>query len=208
MRQYWINFKGKQEGPMSIEKMAQMGVDETAYVWHSGLPDWVSITRVPELADMIEMAKNAESLAQQQQQETPASMPEHVAQQEAAMAGEPELVVGDDPVPVPEIENQPTSSQLQATPPALQHAMEHEQEEIPQCPPSNMAWAIITTLFCCTPAGIVGIVFAFLTKKYYRNGEYERAQKMSDRGAWAIIIPIILGLVFTPLTCASHLSQM
>ena len=107
MRQYWINFKGKQEGPMSIEKMAQMGVDETAYVWHSGLPDWVSITRVPELADMIEMAKNAESLAQQQQQETPASMPEHVAQQEAAMAGEPELVVGDDPVPVPEIENQP-----------------------------------------------------------------------------------------------------
>ena len=25
MRQYWINFKGKQEGPMSIEKMAQMG---------------------------------------------------------------------------------------------------------------------------------------------------------------------------------------
>ena len=208
MRQYWINFKGKQEGPMSIEKMAQMGVDETAYVWHSGLPDWVSITRVPELADMIEKAKNAESLAQQQQQETPASVPEHVTQQEAAMAGEPERVVGDDPVPVPEIENQPTSSQLQATPPALQHAMEREQEEIPQCPPSNMAWAIITTLFCCTPAGIVGIVFAFLTKKYYRNGEYERAQKMSDRGAWAIIISIILGLVSTPLTCASHLSQM
>ena len=122
MRQYWINFKGKQEGPMSIEKMAQMGVDETAYVWHSGLPDWVSITRVPELADMIEKAKNAESLAQQQQQETPASVPEPVTQ-EAAMAGEPELVVGDDPVPVPEIENQPMSSQLQATPPALQHAM-------------------------------------------------------------------------------------
>ena len=53
MRQYWINFKGKQEGPMSIEQMAQMGIDESAYVWHSGLPDWVKITSVPELKDML-----------------------------------------------------------------------------------------------------------------------------------------------------------
>ena len=37
-----------------MEQLAQMGVDESAYVWHSGLPDWVRITNVPELKEMLE----------------------------------------------------------------------------------------------------------------------------------------------------------
>ena len=75
-------------------------------------------------------------------------------------------------------------------------------EEAPKCPPTNLVWAIITTLLCCTPAGIVGIVFAFMTKKHYREGNYEKAQKMSDYGAWAIIFAIILGLITMPISCA------
>jgi hypothetical protein len=38
---------------MSKEQMARLGLDESAYVWHSGLPDWVKISKVPELSDLL-----------------------------------------------------------------------------------------------------------------------------------------------------------
>lgn len=201
MRQYWINFKGKQEGPMSIEKMVQMGVDETAYVWHSGLPDWVKITRVPELAEMLENAKNSKADDAQPQQAITEPQPEQTTQEATNVAAE---TAPQEPVSVP-----PSINGLNQTPARAQQIESKQQhEEVPKCPPTNMAWAIITTLLCCTPAGIVGIIFAFLTKKNYRNGEYERANKMSEWGAWAIIASIILGLIATPLACASHFGQM
>ena len=30
MRRYWINFKGKQEGPLSLDELAKMGIDKSA----------------------------------------------------------------------------------------------------------------------------------------------------------------------------------
>ena len=49
---------------MSMEQLAQMGVDESAYVWHSGLPDWVRITNVPELKEMLK--ESAQTLIKQE----------------------------------------------------------------------------------------------------------------------------------------------
>ena len=82
MRQYWINFKGNQEGPMSLEQLAQKGLDETAYVWHSGLADWVKITNVPELNNMLNNSAKAT-------QESPAELPEQ--EPEAVNEEVPEL---------------------------------------------------------------------------------------------------------------------
>lgn len=203
MRQYWINFKGKQEGPMSIEKMAQLGVDETAYVWHSGLPDWVKITRVPELVEMLEKARNAETGEVQPQQVPSETQQEQVVHEAVNNVNTEVDTAEQETVSVP-----PALNDLNQPPAIAQQVASNPQEEAPKCPPTNMAWAIITTLFCCTPAGIVGIIFAYLTKKNYRNGDYERANKMSEWGAWAIIASIILGLIFTPLSCASQLSTM
>ena len=251
MRHYWINFNGKQEGPMSLEQMAAMGVDETAYVWHSGLPDWVKITAVPELNDMLQQAREAaanhvaympQEQAAEQPQEQPQEMPQEPAvedEQTQEMPQEPVVEIEQEAEisqePVVEIEQAPEMPQEQPmeqeTPPQMpqQQPVEQQippqmpqtgypleaqqlqpqayasplnQEEIPECPPSNLVWAIITTILCCTPAGIVGIVFAFLTKKHYREGNYEKAKKMSDYGAWAIIFAIILGIISTPLSCA------
>lgn len=195
MRQYWINFNGKQEGPMTMEQMAQMGVDETAYVWHSGLPDWVKITKVPELNEMLHNGIAATSEQPEQDTAQPAT------QQDAAQA-ETTKRQEDTTPPLPAAQQVPPAM---PTPQPRQQAME---EKMPECPPTNLVWAIIATLVCCTPAGIVGIVFAYLTKKHYRQGDYERAKKMSDRGAWAIIASIIIGLITAPLSCASQLAQL
>ncbi|MBR5087671.1 MAG: CD225/dispanin family protein [Muribaculaceae bacterium] len=241
MRQYWINFNGKQEGPMSLEQMAAMGVDESAYVWHSGLSDWVKITAVPELNDMLQQAREAATnhvaympqeqapeLPQEQTQEMPQEQEQEMTQepvveieQDAEVPQEPEVEIEQAPeMPQEQPMEQETPPQMpqepvaQETPPQMPqvsypqqlqpqaYASPLNQEEQPECPPSNLVWAIITTLLCCTPAGIVGIVFAYLTKKHYREGNYDKAKKMSDYGAWAIIFSIILGLISMPLSCA------
>ncbi len=39
--QYWINQNGVQTGPVTVEQLARMNVSSEAYVWRSGLDDWV-----------------------------------------------------------------------------------------------------------------------------------------------------------------------
>ena len=77
------------------------------------------------------------------------------------------------------------------------------------CPPTNLVWAIITTLLCCLPAGIVAIIYALKVTNKYREGDIEGAKRASEIGAWWCIASIILGILSWPLISmiqASHLS--
>lgn len=181
---------------MSLEQLSQMGVDETAYVWHSGLADWVRITNVPELKEMLE--GNQATVQDETVPELPAEEAEAINEEE-----------------VPSLDNviesnvqPPYMASGYATPVPQQPAPMPAEQEVPECPPTNLVWSIIVTLLCCTPAGIVGIVFAFLTKKHYRQGNYKKAQRMSDYGAWAVIASIILGIISMPLSCAMQVAKM
>jgi hypothetical protein len=202
MRQYWINFRGKQEGPMSIEQLAQKGVDETAYVWHSGLPDWVKITSVPELKDMLAgTTASTEPVATDAESDVQDAAVENVETVEEANIPDevPSLDVIDYSAPA-------AAPYVQQPYPVAEPA--NTVEPAPKCPPTNLVWAIIVTIFCCSIPGILGIVFAFLTKKHYREGNFEKAQRMSDYGAWSIIASIILGLITMPLSCAVQMAQL
>jgi len=215
MRQYWINFNGKQDGPMSLEQLAQMGVDETAYVWHSGLPDWVKITAVPELKEILRQAPSANSeepvpeLPQQEEIENTA--PADVQDAKDTDVAEEEIPsLEQEEIPPLEEQGQQTqyyNPQTPVYPQSMSVAAQQQQQEMPKCPPTNLVWAIIATILCCMPAGIIAIVFALYTKKYYRQGNFEKAQRMSDYGAWAVIASIILGIITTPLSCAVQMAQ-
>ena len=188
---------------MSMEQLAQMGVDESAYVWHSGLPDWVRITNVPELKEMLE---NNNGPAQD---EPVPNLPEQEAGSDELVTSE---VVDEDEIPSLDnvMESNEQSPYMAGNyGPAMAAAQPMPApEEVPECPPTNLVWSSIVTLLCCTPAGIVGIVFAFLTKKHYRQGNYKKAQRMSDYGAWAVIASIILGIISMPLSCAMQAAKM
>ena len=75
-------------------------------------------------------------------------------------------------------------------------------EPIPQetrpCPPTNLIWGILSTIFCCLPLGIVAIYYSNQVEKAYINGEYEKAVKYSDRATnWciaSITISVLLNL--------------
>ena len=54
--------------------------------------------------------------------------------------------------------------------------------------PNNLVWAILSTLFCCLPAGIVSIVKAASVNSKWQAGDHAGAKKASDDAkTWAMI---------------------
>ena len=59
-------------------------------------------------------------------------------------------------------------------------------------PDKYLVWAILTTIFCCLPFGIVSIVFAAKVDGLYAGGNYAEAQAASESAKkWAIIAAIV-----------------
>lgn len=54
--------------------------------------------------------------------------------------------------------------------------------------PNHLIWAILSTLFCCLPAGIVSIVYAAKVDGLVAAGDYAAAKQASDNAKkWAMI---------------------
>ncbi|MCX7034727.1 MAG: CD225/dispanin family protein [Arenimonas sp.] len=48
-------------------------------------------------------------------------------------------------------------------------------------PPNHLVWAILVTLFCCLPGGIVAIVYAAQVDSKFMAGDVAGAQYASDQ---------------------------
>lgn len=59
-------------------------------------------------------------------------------------------------------------------------------------PPSNLVWAILSTVLCCIPLGIVSIVYASQVESEWNMGRHERAWRKSNLARnWAIAAAVI-----------------
>ena len=69
-------------------------------------------------------------------------------------------------------------------------------ETKPQYAPENyLIWAILSTLFCCWPVGIVSIVHATKVDSKFNHGDYNGALEASQNAKkWAIITAISGGV--------------
>jgi Interferon-induced transmembrane protein len=70
-------------------------------------------------------------------------------------------------------------------------------------PPNHLVWAILTTIFCCLPAGVVSIVFAAQVNGKWQAGDQQGAFNASKNARiWAIVsavlgvISIVIGVIF------------
>ncbi|HLM52531.1 MAG TPA: CD225/dispanin family protein [Pseudoxanthomonas sp.] len=79
---------------------------------------------------------------------------------------------------------------------------QHEYEYVP----NHLVWAILSTLFCCLPLGIVAIVHAAKVDEKRAAGDLPGAREASHKAKfWALlsfaiaVIPVILYLLFTLL---------
>lgn len=55
-----------------------------------------------------------------------------------------------------------------------------EEQNKPTRPDSHLALAIITTVMCCLPLGIVAIIKSTKVDQYYNNGDYSEARQASE----------------------------
>lgn len=65
--------------------------------------------------------------------------------------------------------------------------LQQNQQSTQQTPPPNyLVWAILTTILCCLPFGIVSIVYAAQVNSKWQMGDFEGA-KLSSKNAklWA-----------------------
>jgi len=63
-------------------------------------------------------------------------------------------------------------------------------------PDNNLVWAILTTLFCCLPLGIVSIVKASQVNGLWAAGQFDNAQKASrDAKKFAIWAAAVGGVL-------------
>ena len=62
----------------------------------------------------------------------------------------------------------------------------YAQGQRPLKPDNYLVWAILCTLLCCLPFGIVSIVYSSKVDGLYNSGDYIGAQKASDNAKkWA-----------------------
>ena len=68
------------------------------------------------------------------------------------------------------------------------------------CPNSNLVWAILSTLFCCLPLGIVAIIKASSVEKlWYQGRQLEAIKASSDAknyALWGAMAAIILYVLY------------
>lgn len=169
----WIYRNGAQEGPYTSEQIKAMNLSPDTPAWHQGLSDWTTLGHINlDIPMAVPADHNAES-AEHKVEEVEATPVSAAQQQYTWNAWKNQTAQG-----APQQPRQPQKEESQAP-----------------CPPSYLGWAIAVTLCCCTPLGVVAIIYAAKVKERYQRGNLAGAQKASDIAQWCIIISIALGML-------------
>lgn len=62
-------------------------------------------------------------------------------------------------------------------------------------PSSHLVWAILTTLFCCLPFGIVSIVYAAQVSSKWNSGDFQGAMDSSNKARTWSIVSAVVGVI-------------
>lgn len=76
---------------------------------------------------------------------------------------------------------------------------DNQSTEKPPMPETYLVWAILSTILCCLPLGIVAIMKANKVESLYFSGAYEQAYKASNDAKKFAIIAAVSGLIFAIL---------
>lgn len=75
------------------------------------------------------------------------------------------------------------------------YAQQQQSRNMPLRPKNYLALAILTTIFCCLPFGIVSIVYAAKVDNYWNSGDYVNAEDASRKARGWVLASIITGVV-------------
>lgn len=85
--------------------------------------------------------------------------------------------------------------------------MENLEEMMPPKPENYLVWAILSTVCCCLPFGLVSIVYAAKVDSLYTSKQYEAALEASGKAKmWALIAAgsgVAVGIIYGLLSVSS-----
>ncbi len=194
--QYWINQNGQQSGPYTLEQLQTMTFCAAdTYVWHKGMDGWMCIDKVPELAHLAIVTPSQDGTYERPQDDPSSTEAEEASAAEAeAQTAQPTAAEDTPQASTPPAYTGPEPSQVPPYIPAQK--MQPAQE----CPPTNLVASIVCAVMCCTPLAVVAIVLAVLTKNKYQAGDYAKAKKYSEWGAWLCILSVVFAVLFAPFS--------
>ena len=205
--QYWINQDGEQTGPLTLDQLELMTLSEKTYVWSAGFDDWKPLTEVPELAHLLPNNNTAATAVPPLKPESD-SAPEPITGtpiDEPVLGTPVEGPVMGAPVQQPVVMGRPMQQPAMGQPAP---AASEQSAPYPACPPTNMVWAIISTILCCLPLGIVAIIYANKVSKKYYEGDIAAAEHYSEVSAWWCIGTIVGGIILQPFVSLIQMSLM
>lgn len=165
---YYAMIDGEQKGPFTLEELKGAGVRPSTYIWHKGMDNW---QRADEDADVCRLFRN------------------HLY--DLMHPSDPNEMDGDEnPYKVAPDEKSGKSrtrfdSYLQESGESLPTLEEIESQKDTSTPPVSMVgYAWIVTLVCFPPTGIAALVYAYKSRKAWKEGknvlahDYNRSAKM------------------------------
>lgn len=197
---FWIIIDQRHAGPFSLEQLREQEITPDRLVWHDGLTDWTPARDIRALAELfapepepVATADPCPPVPDEQFHYGGTYGPQQPPQPPYEAQGQP---YGQQP---PYGQQQPPYNQPYG-PRQPQYAPGQQPYNggVPPCPPTYLVWAIIATVCCCTPLGIVAIIYAANIKNAYYRGDYMKAQRNSSRAQAWIIAAIVLGILAIP----------
>lgn len=58
--------------------------------------------------------------------------------------------------------------------------------------PDYLIWNVLSSLFCCTPIGVAGIIFSIQTNSAKARGDYEAAARSSSTAKTLFIVGVVI----------------
>lgn len=186
---YWIIIDNVQRGPMSLDELAAIrGLSASTPVWHEGLADWTVMGAVPELAAMLAASANQQQ-AYGQQQGPYGQQAWNNPQQPYAQRN-----------PYGGWQQNPYNGQQAAYGQPQQPYGQQPNDMQPQMPDNYLVWAIIATICCCLPTGVVAIIYAAKVSPAYMRGDYTAALDASSKAQMWVIVSFVAGLIWAPFS--------
>jgi len=185
---YYIAQNGQPVGPMEATELLQHGLTLNSQVWNESMTDWVLASQVPELVALL----GGNTTVNQVQNTMP---------QQTQYPQQPQGPQGPQG-PGPQGPQQPQQPQYQQQTQYPQpYTTQTENTGIQEPMPKTwMLESILTTIFCCLPIGLASVVLAYLVKKFYKQGNYEIAESISEEAGklvrWGVIIGLIWGVIW------------
>ena len=88
----------------------------------------------------------------------------------------------------------------------------YAQGQRPAKPDNYLVWAILSTLFCCLPLGIVSIVYSARVDSLYNSGDYfgaqDAANKAKNWAMWSALSCIIIVILAVIIAVFANLANM